>query len=62
VHYDDERRLWYADVVVDPGPAYAPFIRLSLARYQPISAPGSHLSLAVTAEVVQLLPVETNRT
>ena len=56
VHYDDERQLWYADVVVDPGPAYAPFIRLALARYQPISAPGSHLSPAVTAEVVQLLP------
>ena len=38
VHYDEERRLWYADVGGGPGPAYTPFIRLALARYQPISA------------------------
>ena len=56
VRYDPERRLWYADIVVDPGSAYTPFIRMALARYQPISAPGSHLSPAVATEVVQLLP------
>jgi len=56
VHYDPQRRLWYADIVVDPGSAYTPFIRMALARYQPISAPGSHLSPAVSTEVVQLLP------
>jgi len=56
VGWDPERRLWYADVVVDPGTSYGPFIRLALARYQPISASGSHLSAVTTTEVVQLLP------
>jgi hypothetical protein len=56
VRWDPVRQLWYADIVVDPGTAYTPFIRLALARYQPISAFGSHLSPAVSTEVVQLLP------
>lgn len=56
VGWDAERGLWYADIVVDPGRAYAPFIRLALARYQPVSSPGSHLSPVATTEVVQLLP------
>lgn len=56
VGWDAERGLWYADIVVDPGATYAPFIRLALARYQPISAPGAHLSPVATTEVVQLLP------
>jgi hypothetical protein len=56
VGWDPERRLWYADIVVEPGRSYGPFIRLALARYQPISAPGSHLSAVTTTEVVQLLP------
>lgn len=56
VHWDADRRLWYADIVIEPGNAYAPFIKLALARYQPISARGAHLSPVTPTEVVQLLP------
>ena len=56
VGYDSERQLWYADIVVRPGNAYYPFIRLALARYNPISVPGAHLSSIVMTEFVQLTP------
>jgi hypothetical protein len=56
VRWDPERRLWYADLVIEPGESYTPFIRLALARYQPVSAPGAHLSTVAVTEVVQLLP------
>lgn len=54
VGFDDERQLWFADIVLDAGLSYSPFIRLALARYQPISAPGAHLSAPAMAEVLQL--------
>jgi hypothetical protein len=57
VGYDDERRLWYADIVVrPPDAAYYPFIRLALARYNPISLPGAHLSNIVLTDIQQLVP------
>jgi len=56
VGWDPARQLWYADIVIDPGNAYAPFVKLALSRYQPVSAPGSHLSAVTTTEVMQLLP------
>ncbi|MEM7546210.1 MAG: hypothetical protein AAF367_11790 [Pseudomonadota bacterium] len=56
VGWDDDRKLWYADIVVDPGASYNPFIRLALARYQPVSVPGAHLSNIVLADFVQLTP------
>lgn len=67
VEYDERRQLWYCDIVVDPGTAYSPFIRLALARYQPYSvetppaADGKpranvHLSRVVLAEFAQLAP------
>jgi hypothetical protein len=56
IGYDAERQLWYADIVVRPGKAYYPFIRLALARYNPVSVPGAHLSSIVMAEFVQLTP------
>jgi hypothetical protein len=38
VFYDKDRDCWYADVVVENlGAVYAPFIQLSLVRYQPNS-------------------------
>src|SRR5690349_7177109 len=52
----DERQLWYCDIALDPGAAYFPFIRLALARYQPISTDGGHLSEIVLADVVALTP------
>jgi len=54
VHYDAERRLWYCDIEVDQGGAYWPFIRLALARYQPTSVDGAHLSEVVLADVMPL--------
>jgi hypothetical protein len=55
VDYDYDRRLWFADIVVDT-PSYFPFIRLALARYQPHSIPDAHLSRIVTANFIQLAP------
>lgn len=56
VHYDDDRRLWYCDIEVAMGASYCPFIRLALARYQPVSVPGAHLSNIVLADFMQLAP------
>ena len=54
VGYDAERRLWYADLEIDAGASYFPFVRLALARYQPNSVPNAHLSRVVLADFVQL--------
>ncbi|MDZ4169489.1 MAG: hypothetical protein U1E26_07525 [Coriobacteriia bacterium] len=56
VEYDSESKLWFADIVVDPGSEYFPFIKLALARYQPYSLPGLELSSVVVADFVQLTP------
>lgn len=56
VGWDPDRKLWFADVVVDPGGVYTPFIRLALARYQPVSVTGAHLSNIVLADFAQLAP------
>ena len=45
--------------MIDPGGAYYPFIRLALARYQPISVEGAHLSKVVQADFAQLVPDRT---
>ena len=54
VFYSPERRLWYCDIEVDQGATYYPFIRLALARYQPASIPGAHLSNIVLADFMTL--------
>lgn len=54
VGYDRDRGLWYCDIVVQPGGAYFPFIRLALARFQPASIADQHLSAAVLADFAQL--------
>jgi len=56
VRWDPDRQLWYADIVIRSGLEYMPFIRLALARYQPVSADGAHLSPIARAEILQLLP------
>jgi len=56
VEYDKERGLWYCDLELDPGQAYFPFIRLALARFQPDSVPGAHLSKVVVTNFGQILP------
>ena len=56
VRYDADRDLFACDVQVNAGSAYAPFIRLALARYQPSSLPNAHLSRVVLADFLQLAP------
>ncbi|HEY3364141.1 MAG TPA: hypothetical protein VGK74_03680 [Symbiobacteriaceae bacterium] len=53
-NFDSERGLWYADVALDSGMAYFPFVRLALVRYQPYSVPGAELSRVVVADFAQL--------
>jgi hypothetical protein len=59
VQFDAEQRRWYADVQIDPGQSYCPFIRLALARYQPDSVAGAELSPVVLCDFMQLLPHRT---
>ena len=59
VVFDPDRRLWYADITIAAGQAYFPFIRLALARYQPFSVDGAHLSRLVLADFIQLTPDRT---
>jgi hypothetical protein len=54
--YNQERELWYVDVAIDPGDKFWPFVRLAVARYQPESINGCHLSAPVKCDFVQLLP------
>lgn len=56
VEYDEQRQLWFCDLELDSGQAYFPFIRLALARFQPDSVPGAHLSQVVVANFAQILP------
>jgi hypothetical protein len=56
VYYDADRRLWYCDIEVDFGTTYHPFVRLALARYQPVSLPGAHVSHIVLADFMTLTP------
>lgn len=61
VHYDEQRRLWYADIQFNAGNCYCPFIRLALARYQPntIKDDETCVSPIVMADFAQLLPDRT---
>ena len=57
--YNPERKLWYVDVALDPGPVFWPFVRLAVCRYQPDSIIGCHLSPPVRCDYVQLTPERT---
>jgi hypothetical protein len=54
--FDCNRKLWYCDVVLNSQSAYYPFVRFALARLQPNSVDGAHLSKVVTSDIVQLAP------
>ena len=56
VEFDQERQLWYSDIAIDAGPSYFPFVRLALARYQPMSVRGAQLSKVTLADFIQLTP------
>jgi hypothetical protein len=53
--YNEERQLYAFDLVLDPGDSYYPFVRLVLARLQPYSLDGAHLSRTVRADFAQLV-------
>jgi hypothetical protein len=57
--YSVDRQKWYVDIAVDPRDTFWPFVRLAIARYQPDSIPGCHLSAAVLCDYVQLTPERT---
>jgi hypothetical protein len=72
VYYDQTRQLWYADIRMDTGASYFPFVRLALARYQgygmrtfagPLEARfvehDLRLSSVVRADFAQLTPGRT---
>ncbi len=57
--YNAERKLWYVDVALDPGHSMWSFVRLAVARYQPSSVVGCHLSMPARCDFVQLPPERT---
>jgi hypothetical protein len=62
--YDEARQLWYADIEIDPGTSYYPFIRLALCRYQPMSwrdntGKDVYVSRIVQSEFCQIPPDRT---
>jgi hypothetical protein len=56
VHLDAERNLLYCDIEIDTHAFYMPFVRLALARVQPHSVAGMHLSPIVRTDFIQLTP------
>jgi hypothetical protein len=54
--FDETRKLWYADLTVNVGATYSPFIRLALVRYQPHALDDARISRVVLAGFSQLTP------
>jgi hypothetical protein len=54
--FDRERNRWFVDVILDSATAIWPFLRLSVARYQPNSIPDMDFSEVVATDFVQLPP------
>lgn len=57
--YNEARKLWYVDVALNPAQTLWSFVRLAVARYQPSSVDGCHLSAPVRCNFVQLPPERT---
>lgn len=57
--FSPERRMWFADVALDPGTAIWPFVRLAVTRFQPSSLAGLHLSPVVLCDFVSVPPERT---
>jgi hypothetical protein len=57
--FDYTRGLWFADLTVDTGETYMPFVRLALVRFQPHALVGAQLSRVVLADFAQLAPDRT---
>jgi hypothetical protein len=59
VEYDMVRKLWSCDIEIEMGDSYYPFVRLALARFQPQSLDGAHLSRVVMTDFMQVAPDRT---
>ena len=57
--FSHERQLWFVDIAFDARATFWPFVRLAVARYQPESVVGAHLSTPVRIDQVQLAPERT---
>jgi len=55
VGFDADRDLWYCDIRIN-ATSYFPFVKLGLARFQPESVNGMHLSPIVVTDFCQLAP------
>ncbi len=56
VRFDATRKLWHADIRIDCGDAYWPFVRLALARFQPRSVKDAELSAVHQSAFIQVPP------
>lgn len=56
VSWDETRKKWRCDIVLNVGHGYTPFVRLALARYQPNALVNCEVSAQVIAEFAQLMP------
>ncbi len=61
VHFDTQRDQWYADIEIEPGSSYAPFVRLALVRLQPRALQHCKLSPVVQAPFAQIAPLREIR-
>jgi hypothetical protein len=59
VVYDESRQMWFCDITMAQDSAYNPFLRLALARFQPMSLAGVEISPVVLANFAQLSPDRT---
>ncbi|WES62873.1 hypothetical protein P0L94_10420 [Microbacter sp. GSS18] len=57
--FNADRGLWYVDVAFDADAIFWPFVRLAVARFQPHSVTGAHLSQPVQLDFAQLVPNRT---
>jgi hypothetical protein len=56
VRFNAERNLWFADIQIDLGDAYFPFVQLALGRFQPHSVDSLHLSEVTLVDPLQITP------
>ncbi len=54
VFYDANQDLWYSDIRIDGGGSYMPFLRLALARFQPVAVDKVNANTGVIVDNVNL--------
>ena len=59
VEFDNELKLWFADIRLAIGSAYTPFARLAVCRWQPWAVGGLNNSEVVMCDFIQQMPDRT---